>query len=185
MGSVMSSVASPTFASAPLLCWRANVGDKSYTRIMELLVFLMALTFAQNLAGQGGKCQNRNTRQGHRAGDDQQAEPGIPDPGSEQGLYDCAERTGSYASGSEDQKGYQRSFRPSRRRTWARTALEGVSCPIPARRAGFFTRARYGLIHLSYRRLAHRLHRLDLGGCRESARPGRSAVFPLRPLGRP
>ena len=28
---------------------------------MDWLAFLMALTFAQNLAGQGGKCQNRNT----------------------------------------------------------------------------------------------------------------------------
>jgi poly(3-hydroxybutyrate) depolymerase len=57
----LASVASATFASVLLLCWRANVEDKSYTRIMNLLVFLLFQTFAEDPASSGGKCLKRNT----------------------------------------------------------------------------------------------------------------------------
>jgi hypothetical protein len=38
-----------------------NVRRKSYMRDLDLLVFLMVLTFARKLAGSGGNFQNRNT----------------------------------------------------------------------------------------------------------------------------
>ena len=41
---------------------KPNVRCKSYSRIIVLLVFLMVLTFAPDLAALGSKCQNRNTK---------------------------------------------------------------------------------------------------------------------------
>ncbi len=50
-----------TFGTRVRLGSKPNVRCKSYTTIINLLVFLTVLTFAHYLAAQGGKCQNRNT----------------------------------------------------------------------------------------------------------------------------
>jgi len=58
-----TSVAHLTFGARLRILPKPNVGCKSYTRTMDLLVFLMVLTFAQEFVAQGSKCQNRNTGQ--------------------------------------------------------------------------------------------------------------------------
>jgi len=57
-----TSVAHLTFGTRLRLDSKPNVRCKSYTRFIVLLVFLMVLTFAPNLAAVGRKCQNLNTR---------------------------------------------------------------------------------------------------------------------------
>jgi len=56
-----ASVAHLTFGTRLRLDSKPNVRYKSYIRIIELLVFLMVLTFAQEFAAQASKCQIRNT----------------------------------------------------------------------------------------------------------------------------
>ena len=58
----VSSVASLTLGPQLLLAGLPSVSDKSNTRIIELLVFLLSRTFAWNLAAEGSKCPRRNTR---------------------------------------------------------------------------------------------------------------------------
>ncbi len=62
-----TSVAHLTFGTRSRLVSQPNVRSKSYTRVMDLLVFLMVPTFALDRAAEGSKCRNRNTRLRRRA----------------------------------------------------------------------------------------------------------------------
>ncbi len=62
---MQSGVAHLTFGPPVRLVSQPNVRCKSYTRTIGLLVFLMVLTFALDIAARDSKCQNRNTSVAH------------------------------------------------------------------------------------------------------------------------